>query len=636
MTSTISRRLIGAALTAALVWAPLSRAMAQGSAPAIAVSMTLAVDASEATRGILHMHETIPVSAGPLVLEYPKWIPGEHGPNGPIPNLATIVMTAGGSRLAWTRDLDNMYAFHVTLPAGATTLDVTYDYLGAQGGQYSSSRLATPNLLSLTWNKVLLTPHEDDYRTIQIASSLTLPSADWKFGTALETASRTGATVSFKPVTLEMLVDSPLDAGINVRTWPLGEIDGAPVELDAFADTPDELDASDKTIEKFKNLVREMKANYGARHFNHYTFLLTLSDVMPGEGVEHHQSSDDGADGAFLTDEMALAGDGDLLPHEFNHSWDGKYRRPYDLATPNLEVPMEDDLLWVYEGMTQFEGTLQAERSGIWTKDQWLQTIAGYYASLDTTTGRLTRPLVDTATSGPFLYGAPRQWGSARRGVDFYDEGALLWLEADEIIMRESHGKKSIEDFCHAFFGPPDTGPKVVPYHRADVIAALNAVQPYDWTDFLRTRVDAVAPHPPDPFTLGGYKLVYLDHPAKGALARGRYRGLDARYSLGISAGPDGTIGDVIQGSPAAKAGIGPGMKLAGIDGRTLTGGQQQLDAALKAAEHGGAVTLLLTGGNVYREVSVPYAGGPRYPQLERVSSEPDRLSAIAKPLVGS
>jgi len=630
MTQRFSRSVVGAALVAALAGAPFSRAVAQTATPPIAVSMSLAVDASEATRGILHMHETIPVTAGPLVLEYPKWIPGEHGPNGPIPNLATVVISGGGVRLAWTRDLENMYAFHVTVPAGVTSLEVTFDYLGAQGGQYSSSRLATPNLLSLTWNKVLLTPHEDDYRTIEIAPTLTLPSADWKFGTALETVSQNGATVAFKPVTMEMLVDSPLDAGINVRKWPLGDFDGVPVELDAFADTPEELAADDKTIDKFKNLVQEMKATYGARHFNHYTFLLTLSDVMPGEGVEHHQSSDDGTGGDFLTDPMALAGEGDLLPHEFNHSWDGKYRRPYDLATPNLEVPMEDDLLWVYEGMTQFEGMLQAERSGIWTREQWMQSLAADYATLDHETGRLTRPLVDTATSGPFLYGAPRQWFSARRSVDFYDEGALMWLEADEIIMRESHGKKSIEDFCHAFFGPPDTGPKVVPYHRSDVIAALNAVQPYDWTAFFQHRIDEIAPHPPDPFTPGGYKLVYLDHPSKAEVGGRRYRGVTATYSLGLSAGPDMTIGDVVQGSPAAKAGIGPGMKIAGINGRTLVG-QEALDAALKAAEKTGSITLLLSGGGVYREVTIPYTGGPRYPQLERVSDTPDRLEDVAR-----
>jgi predicted metalloprotease with PDZ domain len=631
MTQRFSRSLIGAALIAALAGAPFSRAGAQGTTPPIAVSMALAVDASEATRGILHMRETIPVSAGPLVLEYPKWIPGEHAPNGPIPNLATVVISGGGQHLTWTRDLDNIYAFHFTVPAGVTSLEVTFDYLGAQGGDYSSSRLATPNLLSLTWNKVLLTPHEDDYRTIEIAPTLTLPSADWKFGTALETTSQNGATVAFKPVTMEMLVDSPLDAGINVRKWPLGDFDGAPVELDAFADTPEELDVTDKTIDKFKNLVKEMKANYGARHFNHYTFLLTLSDEMPGEGVEHHQSSDDGSNGDFLTNPTSLVADGDLLPHEFNHSWDGKYRRPYDLATPNLQVPMEDDLLWVYEGMTQFEGMLQAERSGIWTRDQWMQALAGAYAYLDHTTGRLTRPLVDTATSGPFLYGAPRQWTSARRSVDFYDEGALMWLEADEIIMRESHGKKSIEDFCHAFFGPPDTGPKVVPYHRADVIAALNAVQPYDWTAFFHKRIDEVAPHPPDPFALGGYKLVYLDHPSKDDVGGRRSRGISAGYSVGITAAADGTIVDVVQGSAAAKAGVGPGMKIVGIDGRTLVG-QGPFDDALKAAEHRGSLTLLLSGGGVYREVTIPYTGGPRYPQLERVDGTPDRFEEIAKP----
>ncbi len=598
------------------------------------VPMTVAVDATEVTRGLLHVRETIPVAAGPLTLVYPKWIPGEHAPNGPIANLATLEIQANGTRLMWRRDPVDMYAFHVDVPTGASALDVSFDFLGASMGQYSSARLAAPTTMVLTWNKVVLTPAVDDYSKLEIAPSIQLPGVDWQFGTALEVAAQNGASLKFAPVSEEQLIDSPLDAGVNVKKWPLGSIDGAPVELDVFADTQAQLAASDATITKFRNLVAEMKALYGARHFNHYTFLLTVSDVLPGEGVEHHQSSDDGTDGDFLIDPASLAGDGDLLPHEFNHSWDGKYRRPADLATPNLQVPMQDDLLWVYEGMTQFYGELQAARSGLRTKEQWLDGLALTYAELDTTSGRLTRPLLDTAVSAPFLYGAGRQYESLRRSVDFYPEGALMWLEADVTIAKLSHGRKSLDDVARRFFGQTDSGPKVVPYDRDDLIAALNAVQPYDWRAFLATRADAVTPHPPDPFDAAGWHVVYRAEPSAFAkVLGGRYKRLDARYSLGFTANGEGVIADVLAGSPAAKAGLGPGLKIAAIDTRSFDrGGQDQLDAALRAAQSGPPVVLLVVGGEVYRTIVIDYHGGPRYPHLERLPRTPDLLSAVAAP----
>jgi predicted metalloprotease with PDZ domain len=600
---------------------------AQGPAP-----IALHVDASRAVQGLLAMHETIPVSSGPLTLMYPRWIPGEHSPSGPIPNLAGIQIHGGGQTIPWTRDLVDLYAFHLDVPAGVTSLDVDFLYLAANGGNYSSARTSTPNLLSLTWNKVILTPKVQDYADQIIAPSLTLPGADWKYATALETVTHSGADVTFKPVTQEMLIDSPLDAGINARTWHLGTFNGAPVDLAAFADTPEELNASDKTIAKFRSLVTQMKGVYHYRHFNHYTFLLTLSDVMPGEGVEHHQSSDDGTDGDFLTDDNALIADGDLLCHEWNHSWDGKYRRPFDLATRNLQDPEIDDLLWVYEGMTQFYGELQAERSGIWTKQQWLDGLAGTYAYLDSTRGRDWRPLLDTATAASVLYSAPRQWEFERRSVDYYPEGELMWLEADVIIRRLSQGHKSIDDVARLFFGNGhDTGPIVDTYDRADIIRALNTIQPYDWAGFLHRRIDEIAPHPPDPFTAGGYKLVYSDEPsAMEKIQNGGRKEIDLVYSLGIDVRADGTVVDVVPGSPAYQAGIGPGIKIAAIDGRALTSGQAQFDDALKAHRSGPPLRLLVVGGDVYRELSIDYHGGPRYPHLQRLAGTPDELSAIA------
>lgn len=615
----------------ALAAGPLS---AQPAASSGGPPIGVAVDAREVVRGILHVSETVPVGPGPLTLVYPKWIPGEHGPNGPIVNVATIDIHAGSQRLTWRRDQIEMYAFHVDVPAGTTSLDVHFDYLGASVGSYSSNRLATPTMMVLTWNKVLLTPVADDYGTVMIAPSITLPSADWAYATALDGATKTGATVAFAPVTMEKLVDSPLDAGTVTKRWPLGSIDGAPVDIAVFADTNEELAADDKTIGKLRNLVAEMGALYGARHFNHYTFLLTMTDEMPGEGVEHHQSSDDGTDGDFFTDASSFVADGDLLPHEFNHSWDGKYRRPADLATRNLQTPMQDDLLWVYEGMTQFYGNLQATRAGIHSFEQWRDTLATDYAELDTTVGRQTTPLLDTAVAGPYLYGAPRGFASARRQVDFYIEGQLMWLEADVTIRRMSGGKKSIDDFSRAFFGRTSTGPQVVPYTRADVIAALNAVQPYDWAAFFNRYIDAIAPHPPNPFEAAGWRLVYK--PEQSPLAKifaGKSKGFDARYSIGIQGRTDGTINDVIPGSPAAIAGIGPGVKIIGVDGRATSDGMQSaLDASLKRAQGGTAMHLLTLAGGVYRDVAVSYTGGPRFPTLERVDGSADLLSVIAKP----
>ena len=639
MTASLFRRT--AALAAALAFAVVApgaaaRAQITGSAAtrAIAPAITLDVDASHAVQGILFVHEVIPAGAGPLTLVYPKWIPGEHAPNGPIANVAGLSIRASSATLPWRRDPVDLYAFHVDVPPGTSALDVTFEYLGAQTGENSRARLSAPTIFTLAWNKVVLTPDAPDYSRVMIAPSLRLPSAQWAYATALETESAKDGVLRFPPVSLEMLVDSPLDAGVVTRTFALGTWDGAPVTLAAFADTPEQLAASDKTVEKLRAIVPQMRALYHNRHWNRYTFLLTVSDVMPGQGVEHHQSSDNGTNGAFLTDDNAFAAGADLLTHEMNHSWDGKFRRPADLATPNLQVPMIDDLLWVYEGMTQFYGNLEAERAGMRTEQQWLDALAMTYASYDAEHGRLTRPLADTATSSSFLYSARGPWASERRGADYYSEGELMWLEADVLIARLSGGRKSLDDVARAFFGHgSNTAPEVLTYTRDDVVAALNAVQPYDWRAFFARRVDAVAPHPPDFLTGGGYELVFTAAPsAFEKLQNARRKTIDLRYSLGVVVGNDGTVTDVFPGSVAYRAGIGPGEKIIAVDDRALTG-QTQLDAALRAAQGGAPVRLLLTAGSVYRSVALDYRGGPRYPHLARVPGTTDVLGAIAKPL---
>ena len=617
-------------LAALVLLGGATRASAQSAPPQ---TLTLHVDASRAVQGLLDVHETIAVASGPLTLVYPKWIPGEHAPNGPIANVADLVITAGNTRLMWTRDSVDLYAFHVDVPPGISTVNVDFTFLGGAASGGSTARLATPTILTLEWNKVALAPKHADQKNVVITPSIHLPSADWKYATALETVSATGADIAFAPVTIEMLIDSPLDAGINARTFDLGTWDGAPVTLAAFADTQDELAASDKTAIKLRNLVAQMQALYVNRHFKHYTFLLTLSDEMPGEGLEHHQSSDNGTGGDFFTSENAFAASGDLLAHEFNHSWDGKFRRPGDMATPNLSAPMVDGLLWVYEGMTQFYGELQAERAGLRTEQQWLDGLATTYARLDAVRGRLSASVTDTATASSIRRGYAA-WSSERRSQDYYAEGALMWLEADVLIHKLSGGKRSLDDLARSFFGTgKDTDAMVLPYSRADLIAALNAVQPYDWASFLAARMDAIAPHPPSAFTDSGYALTWEDKPsAFEKLQNGERKSLDLWWSLGIQARKDGTITDVLTDSPAGRAGIGPGLKIVAINERTLKD-QDQIDSALRAGRVGTPIRLLVTGGDVYRTVSLDYRGGPRYPHLERVASTPDVLGAFAKPL---
>ncbi len=596
-------------------------ARAQERAPIV-----LRVDASRAAQGIVRTDETIPVVPGPLTLVYPKWIPGEHGPSGPIANLAGLVVRAGGATIPWRRDPVDLFAYQLDVPAATRALEVGFEYLGADGG-----RLATPDMLTLEWNRYVLTPRAADSRSVVLAPALRLPAPDWQYATALETTARHGAELSFAPVTLETLVDSPLDAGRYARSFELGSWDGAPVRLAAFADAPRELAASDATVGKFRNLVTQMRALYRNRHFRHYTFLLTLSDALSSEGLEHHESSDNGTRADFLTDETALTASGDLLPHEFNHSWDGKFRRPYDLATPNLQAPMIGDLLWVYEGMTQFYGDLQAERAGLRSREQWLDALALTYAGFDSASGRQTRSLADTAVAASLR--GPRIWNSERRGGDYYGESELMWLEADVLIRRLSGGRRSLDDVARSFFGAAASGaPQVVTYTRDDLIAALVAVQPYDWSGFFAARVDAIAPHPPDCFRESGYRLRF--DPVRSPYERlqeGRRNTIDLRWSLGLVV-RDGAIADVLPDSAAGRAGIGPGSKLVAVNDRAPAD-RERLDAALLAAEAGAPVRLLLNSGEVYRTVSLDYRGGPRYPRLERVAGTADVLGAIAEPL---
>jgi predicted metalloprotease with PDZ domain len=604
-----------------LVLAPCSRE----SARAGGVAITLQLDASKApSQNVVFTRETIPVTPGKLVLYYPQWLPGQHMPAGPIANFTGLTMSAGGVPLAWHREPTDMFAFDVNVPPGVASIEVSATYLGATFGRYASARLATPNMLVVTWDQNLLYPSAGTISNTIFRPSIVLPGADWQFATALTGARRNGNVVSFDDVSLEHLIDAPLDACVNFRRWLLWRDGTAAAYLNVVADTAAELATGAATIDHYKQLVREMLAMYGARHWRNYNFLLTLSDAMPGEGIEHHESSDDGGGGDYLVNPDSIDRGGDLLSHEFNHSWDGKYRMPAGLYPPNLQIPYDDSLLWVYEGMTQFYGNVMSWRDGIRRSETYPDHIAAAYAYYDYQPGRRWRTLADTAVSGPFIYSAPRGYGAERRGADFYSEAELMWLKADSIIREKTGDRKSLDTFAREFFGGENTGPIVVTYQRSDVVAGLNAVAPYDWAGFFATWVDAIAVHPPDGFTAEGWRLVYSDYPSHWVRKNNFW------YSLGFSA-TDSTVGDVREGSPAWLAGLGIDTKLVAVNGRAYSS-DVLFDALADASKTHSPIALLVVHGDIYRTLSIPYYGGPRYPHLVRIDGAPDRLSEVVRP----
>ncbi|HYK54333.1 MAG TPA: hypothetical protein VEV38_12490 [Candidatus Eremiobacteraceae bacterium] len=600
-------------------------------APALAGAgpITLVVDAREAPRNILHVTEKVPLTvAGPMTLYYPLWIPGEHSPDGPIQGVAALRIRAGGNDVAWTRDPVDLSTFHVTPPAGATSLDVSFDDLIT-----ATDPMATPNLVIINWNRVLLYPAGPAAANIDFTPSIVLPSG-WTFGTALGGPKRTGDTVDFATTPLTTLVDSPLDAGRYGRRIVLLDSGGYTNEIDAFADAPDELDLSDENVQRYKDVVAEADALYGARHWRHYHFLLTLTDAIPGQGIEHHESSDNRAGADYWTNAAELEDGADLLPHEYSHSWNGKYRRPADLIQPDYQKPERTDLLWVYEGLNQYLGDMLAFRSDFNPPAEYPEYLAHIYAQMDYEPGRLADPLVDTAIAAPYLYSAPDEWSSQRRSAgDFYTEGELVWLSVDAIIRQQSHGARSLDDFLKAFDGQQNTPPMVVPYTRDDVEAALEKVQPYDWHGFFEKWVYDVAPHPaPYGIDLTGWRLVWSETPNRWDELDEETGGpADFRYSLGFSTRDDGKINDVLAGSPAARAGMGTETQIIAVNGRAFS--ISGLHHALAdAKDPSRSIELLLRDDDLYRTVEVPYHGGDRYPHLERVAGTDDILRLITAP----
>lgn len=593
----------------------------------------LMVDATEAPRKILRADLEIPVAPGKLTLVYPQWIPGEHGPTGPITDLTGIEFYAGSQRLTWRRDLVDMFAFHLDVPAGVSTLNARLELvMPAPPEGFSSGASATTQLDLLSWNQVVLYPSGQKSDDVQVTATAKLP-AGWHYGTALPIESESGGEIHFKTVSLTTLVDSPVIAGAHFRRI---ELTGGPIPhyIDEVSDGDAALDMPPETIAAYKRLVAETGALFGARHYNDYHFLLTLSDDTAHFGLEHHQSSDDRvAERTMIDDDMRWLA-GALLSHEMTHSWNGKYRRPEGLATPNYQEPMKGDLLWVYEGLTEYWGNILAARAGLWNKQQFLDETAEIAAALDNTPGRRWRPLQDTADAAQLLYGAAPEFESWRRSVDYYPEGFLIWLEADTVIRRQTNGQKSLNDFSRLFHGGENTPPKVVPYTFDDVVSALNQVAPYDWTKFLRDRLDTYGPGAPlGGIINSGWKLVYTDEPSEFTKAMEKTRDeVDARFSIGLALNEKGGIKDVIEGSPAWKAGIAPGSTLAAVNGRKYN--PDVLRDALRAGKNNGPnLELIVVNSDFYKTYVLDYHRGEQYAHLVRDETKPDMLTQIINPI---
>jgi predicted metalloprotease with PDZ domain len=595
-------------------------------------TITLAVDATDAPKKILHARTTIPVAPGPLSLSYPKWIPGEHGPTGPLTDLAGLRVTAGGRSIPWQRDLVDMYAIHVTVPAGARSVEVSFDFLLAAGPVgFSSAASATEKLLLLSWNQVLLYPSGQPSDALTYAASLRLPSG-WKHGTPLPAQRESGGVIRFAPASLTTLVDSPVIAGEHFRTVDLAPGAAEKQVIDMACDSRAGLAMPDDQIARHRQLMAEAFALFGARHFREYHFLLSLSDHVAHFGLEHHEASDDRTwERTWLDDDLRIA-NSNLLAHELVHSWNGKFRRPAGLATRDFQQPMKDDLLWVYEGLTQYLGFVLAARSGIRTPEQARESLARAAAALDRAPGRAWRPLIDTAVEAQLLYGASDQWSSWRRGVDFYDEGLLIWLEADVQIRKLTGGRRSLDDFCRRFHGGASGPPRLETYTLDDVLNTLNGIAPFDWRAFFDARIESLNPRAPlGGLEGGGWKLDYGDSlPGYMRSVGTADKQIDLRFSLGVMVGAeDGLIVDAIPGSAAAKAGVAPGMKLVGVNGRHWS--KEALIDAVAASRNGQPLELLLDNGEFFRTCRLDYRGGPRYPRLVRDPGKPDLLSDILR-----
>ena len=616
--------------------APAPRTTAPIGSTAYPGTLTLQVDATDLDHKLFRVKESVPVQPGPLTLFYPRWLPGEHAPNGPIGQFAGLKISASGQPVAWFRDPLDIYAFHVDVPQGANKLELEFQFL-SPNDERSGRVVMTREMLGLQWRSVLLYPAGHAATRINIKPSLRLPEG-WAHASALEVESKAGATVEYKTVSVEKLVDSPVFAGLHMKRIDLDPEAKAAgrsaVFLNVMAERSADLEIKPEQLAAHQALVTQADRLFGARHYAHYDFLFALSDDFGGIGLEHHESSENAVMPSYFTEWAKSGGARDLLAHEYTHSWNGKFRRPADLWTENFNTPMQNSLLWMYEGQTQFWGEVLAARSGLRSAEETRDTFAMHAAQLDAQAGRRWRNLQDT-TNEPIVRETDSRgdWYDWQRGSDYYAEMLLVWIEADMLIRERSGGTRSLDDFARNFFGTEPGRIEPLTYSFDTVVAELNRVQAYDWAAFLRAKLDNHGPGAPlAGLERAGWKLGWTDKPSEMFKATEAYRKNESyAYSLGLSVGKAGKVGSVSWGGPAFEAGIAPGVTLVAVNGRTYK--PEVMNNMLTAAKTGKApIQLLLREGDVYRTVPIAYNGGPRYPTLQRIEGTEDRLSVLLGP----
>jgi predicted metalloprotease with PDZ domain len=611
---------------ALLLFAACSASAQQNDARRPAIQIV--VDASEAARRMFHARIVIPVESGPVTLVYPKWIPGEHGPTGPLADVAGLKISMNGTELPWRRDELDLHAIHLEVPSPPGVLEIGLDYVPpTPGTEGFISAQSSAKLTVFHWNQMLVYPKGPSMQDIEVRAGVVLP-AGWRCSTALPVSSTSGGRTVFEPATLETLVDSPVLIGAHLREIPLGPQHW----LCLAADSEAALAISDPLKASFEKLVVEAGALFGTRHYRSYRFFLSLSDFTPPFFLEHHESCDNRAPERTLLDENLQKRWLFILAHEYAHSWNGKHRRPADMVKPDFQDAIATRLLWVYEGLTEYLGCLLAERCGIWTPDQWRDNLALAADGLANQKGRTWRPLEDTTRAAPVLYAARTDWASWRRGVDFYNEGLMIWLEVDTIIRQETKGAKTLDDFCRRFHGGEGGRPSVKPYTFEDVVDALNATAPYEWKRHLTERMTSLSPEPPmGGITRGGWKLTHAADPSEMyRVHEGTDKAIDLTASIGLLLKDDGSVTDIIPGKAADRAKLGPGMKLVAVNGRRWS--SDLLKEAVAGTKSGGKLELLVENTQFFETHALDYAEGEKYPKLERVEGSPDLISEILKP----
>ncbi|MGB5165259.1 MAG: hypothetical protein WBN09_12135 [Woeseiaceae bacterium] len=590
------------------------------------------VDATDISRHIFDVRQTIPVEGGrELVLLYPEWLPGNHADYGRVQDIGGLKIFARGERLRWRRDPINVFAFHVDIPEGVNQLDVEYQFLSAVSSD-NGRVVMTPEMLNLQWVRTVLYPAGHHANQINVDASVTLP-VGWQAATALRVASAYDNVINYETTTLETLADSPLFAGKHFTRVDLGRTGDAPVYLNVFADEPESLEITPEQVDIHRAIVAQAEKLFQSHHFDHYEFLFGLTDKLGGIGLEHHQSSENTMSPDYFTEAETSFLGRDLLAHEYVHSWNGKFRRPADLWTPDFDTPMGGSLLWVYEGLTQYYGYVLAARSGLLTREQTLDALARTAAFYDQQPGREWKSLQDTTTDPISNMRGSLSWSSWSRSEGYYSEGQLIWLDADTLIRELSRGKRSLDDFAAAFFGINDGSFVPVTYTFDDVVSALNQVQEYDWRTFLRSRLDSNGPGAPlGGVERGGYELTFIDTPSEYFAAReAYYESNDLTYSLGAWVNNEGAVSNVVWNGALFAAGLVSGDTIVAVDSLVFTA-ERLKKAITAAADSLEPIELLVLDGERYRTVEIEYYGGLRYPQLRKTASKTTLLDAIYEP----